>query len=447
MVSSRKNLQFKTLLAAGPQLIRWFILIAAVAITVGSMVAFFLWALQQTIHFRFQHPWLLYLLPIAGVLIHFIYRFYGQSAEKGNALILQQIQDNGESVPKRMAPLILITTLITHLFGGSAGREGTAVQMGGSIASMFSGIFRLQADDRKLMLTMGMAAGFAAVFGTPFAGAIFALEVLTRGRVKYSAFIPALLVALLADATVNAWNVHHQHYRIDELPMFNDYLGRSLHFDLLLTLKILLAAVAFGLTSYLFTRMIECIKDLSNKFISIKWMIPFAGGVIIIALTQLLGRPDYLSLGVDPEYPGAVTLQSAFHLGGADNWSWLWKTIYTSITIGTGFKGGEVTPLFYIGATLGNTLSALLNAPVSLFAALGFIAVFAGATNTPLACTIMGAELFGADHLVFFALACFIAYLFSGFIGIYGRQQSCRSRTYLSAKFSKYLPGEQVSDC
>ena len=193
--------------------------------------------------------------------------------------------------------------------------------------------------------------------------------------------------------------------------------------DLLLVAKVILASVAFGLASYLFAILVHEIKAGFLKIFSIKWLIPVFGGLIIIGLTFLIGKPDYLSLGIDAQYPGAITIPSSFHTGGADTWSWLWKTIYTTITLGTGFKGGEVTPLFYIGATLGNTLSALLNAPVSLFAALGFIAVFAGATNTPLACTFMGIELFGGEYALLFAIACFTAYFFSGNSGIYSSQK------------------------
>jgi H+/Cl- antiporter ClcA len=167
-------------------------------------------------------------------------------------------------------------------------------------------------------------------------------------------------------------------------------------------------------------------------------MIPVSGAIMIIALTFILGKPDYLGLGVDPQQPGAVTIVSAFEQGGAHLFSWLWKLIYTVITLGTGFKGGEVTPLFYIGATLGNTLANLLNAPVSLFAALGFIAVFAGATNTPLACTIMGVELFGSQHTLFFAVACFTAYYFSGKTGIYNAQRTSEAK-YEAADKSKYF--------
>ncbi len=455
----RSSFIFKEQVLAAGLLLRWFLLVAAMAIAIGAAVACFLWALQQSIHFRFSHPWLLYFLPLAGLFIYFIYNVFGKAAEKGNNLILEQIQAEAGAVPKRMAPLILLTTLITHLFGGSAGREGTAVQIGGSIASGFNGIFKLDAAERSMMLSAGMAAGFAAVFGTPVTGAIFALEVLALGKIKYRSLLPALLASVIADGTVSALALKHQHYRIDDLPLSADYFSTYLHFDILLTLKVVLAAVAFGFASYLFTAMIREIKGISNKVFRHKWMIPFTGGLLIILLTQIVGKPDYLSLGVDPEYAGAVTLQSAFHLGGADGFSWLWKTIFTSVTIGTGFKGGEVTPLFYIGATLGNTLSGLLNAPVSLFAALGFIAVFSGATNTPLACTMMGVELFGGEHIVFFALACFIAYLFSGHTGIYGSQQigfpkiegipsataanldeASKRKGYLYEKLSRYFP-------
>lgn len=401
-------------------LIRQVLAAIPVSIVTGSAVAFFLWLLTIAIHFRFQHTWLLFLLPLAGILIFFIYQSFAKNTEKGNNLIIEEIHQPGGGVPKRMVPVILFTTVITHLFGGSAGREGTAVQMGGSIAALFGKWFKLNAADTRIVLIAGIAAGFGAVFGTPFTGAIFAIEVLTIGKIQYDGLIPALAASIIADLTVSAWGIHHTAYHIDVLSL-QPYLSAN---SLLLIIKVIAAAIAFGLASRLFTEMTHRIKAFSAKLIPVKWLIPVAGGLIIIGLTYLNGKPDYLSLGVDPQYPGAITIPSAFHTGGADSWSWLWKTAYTAITLGTGFKGGEVTPLFYIGATLGNTLSILLNAPVSLFAALGFIAVFAGATNTPLACTIMGAELFGPEYLLFFAIACFTAYLVSGHSGIYAAQRA-----------------------
>lgn len=418
-------------------LFKLLLIIIVTSLVTGSAVALFLWLLTAAIHYRFKHTWLLYLLPLAGMMIHLIYKTVGKSSEKGNNLIIDEIHQPGGGVPARMAPIILFTTIITHLFGGSAGREGTAVQIGGSVAAMFGKWFKVEREDMRTVLIGGIAAGFGAVFGTPLTGAIFAIEVLALGKLEYKAILPALLASIIGDWAVGAWGVHHTIYHIDAL----DALTVST--NLILIGKVIIASAFFGLVSYVFAAVVHQTKNLFLKFIKIEWLIPVLGGIIIIGLTYLLGKPDYLSLGVDPEYPGAVTIPSAFTLGGADTWSWLWKTIYTIITLGTGFKGGEVTPLFYIGATLGNALAILLNSPISLFAALGFIAVFAGATNTPLACTIMGAELFGSEHIVLFAIACFTAYLFSGHKGIYAAQRvDILSRhNYIFQKIYKYRIG------
>ncbi|PJJ83271.1 voltage-gated chloride channel family protein [Mucilaginibacter auburnensis] len=418
LLPSVKLISFKYLLRNAAYVI-------PMAIAIGSMVALFLWLLHWAISFRFTHPYLLYALPVAGVAIWYVYKAWGANAERGNNLIMDEIHTPGGGVPKRMAPLVLAATVITHLFGGSAGREGTAVQIGGSIAQFFSKLFKLNAIDTRIMLTAGIAAGFGAVFGTPLAGAIFALEVLTIGRIQYDALLACLVAAIVGDMTVSAWGIHHTAYHIDIIPKAVGYFT----FDSILLLKVIIASVAFGLASRLFATAVHSVKATMTKLIKIEWLIPVIGGIIIIALTFINGKPDYLSLGVDAEYPGAITIPSAFANGGADTWSWLWKTIYTAVTLGTGFKGGEVTPLFYIGATLGNTLSLLMDAPVSLFAALGFIAVFAGATNTPLACTLMGVELFGGEYVLFFAVACFTAYYCSGSSGIYSAQRIAVPKT------------------
>lgn len=403
-------------------LFKWTCLALPVSITVGSLVALFLWLLEKAIHLRFANPWVLFLLPLAGMLIYFLYKVSGKNAEGGNNLIMDEVHEPGGGVPFRMAPLVLLTTVITHLFGGSAGREGTAVQIGGSLAQFFAKRLKLSPEDVKTLLMTGIAAGFGAVFGTPITGAIFALEVLALGRIKHDALMPCFIASVLADAVCSAWGIHHTHYRInfrESGEVFMTYF----RFDFMLLIKAIVAGMAFGLAGYLFAEISHTIKNYSNRWIKTKWLIPAVGGLVVIAFTYLLGTQDYLSLGVTNPDPQAVSIMSCFQEGGATSFSWLWKLLFTAITLGTGFKGGEVTPLFFIGAALGNTIATLTGAPVDLMAGLGFIAVFAGATNTPIACTIMGVELFGADNVLYYAVACFTAYYFSGHSGIYHAQR------------------------
>lgn len=403
-------------------LFKWTCLVFPVSLTVGSLVALFLWLLDKAMNFRFADPWILFLLPLAGILIYWVYKSLGKNSEGGNNLIMDEIHVPGGGVPFRMAPLVLLTTAITHLFGGSAGREGTAVQIGGSIAQFFAKKLKLSEEDVKTLLMTGIAAGFGAVFGTPITGAIFALEVLALGRIKHDALMPCFIASVVADIVCTAWGIHHTHYHINFTEKGVVFL-RYFHFDFFLLVKAIIAGVAFGLAGYMFAELSHTIKNYSNRWIRIKWLIPAAGGLIIIAFTYLLGTQDYLSLGVTNPDPKAISIVSCFNEGGATYYSWLWKLLFTAITLGTGFKGGEVTPLFFIGAALGNTIATVTGAPVDLMAGLGFIAVFAGATNTPIACTIMGIELFGADNVLYYAVACFTAYYFSGHSGIYHAQR------------------------
>ncbi len=412
-------------LAASRFLLRWAVRLAPLAGVIGSMTALFLAALDAVTRLRWQHGWLLFFLPPAGVLIHLLYRFWGKSAERGTDLILDEIHAPGGGVPARMAPLVLLTTLLTHLFGGSAGREGTAVQLAGSAAGLWGRWLRLSPEDTRLLLRCGIAGGFGAVFGTPVAGTVFALEVLTVGRVRYEALLPCLLTAVLADAVCAAWGIHHTAYRIAALPGIPAG-GFKLHFRLLATVA--LAGVAFGLAGTLFSRAIHGVRRMANAWIRPSWLVPVAGGSLIVLLALGLHKTDYLGLGVTAPSDGQVSIVHAFRAGGATPASWLWKLLFTALTLGCGFKGGEVTPLFFVGATLGNALAVLSGAPVDLMAGLGFIAVFAGATNTPLACTLMGAELFGGQYVLYYAVACFTAYFFSGSSGIYSAQRRNRSK-------------------
>ncbi len=403
------------------KLLHWTLLIVPVSIIVGSAVALFLWLLDEVTLLRWQNPTLILLLPLAGVFIVWLYQRWGKNAALGNNLIIDEIHEPGGGIPARMAPLVLVTTIITHLFGGSAGREGTAVQMGGSIAQVFSKWYRLNIADRRILLMCGVSAGFGAVFGTPVAGAIFALEVLAIGSIKYDALMPCLIAAIVAHIACIAYGIQHTTYSIHFISNLTNAFP-FLYVDLWLLFKVIIASIGFGLVSRLFAAFTHWISTNSKKYIKRTWLIPVVGGVLVLLISYALSTYDYLGLGVtNPK--GGISIVSAFEPGGAETLSWFWKLLLTAITLGCGFKGGEVTPLFFIGATLGNTIAMYSGSPVDLFAGIGFIAVFAGATNTPLACTIMGAELFGADNLLYYAVACFTAYYFSGHSGIYTSQR------------------------
>ena len=403
-------------------LLKWTLITIPVALFAGSVVALFLWMLEEVTVIRWHHPWLLFLLPVAGILIYLSYYLGGKNAEAGNNLIVDEIHKPGGGVPFRMAPLVLITTVVTHLFGGSAGREGTAVQIGGSIASWIGKKLKLDKADTKILLMTGVAAGFGAVFGTPLTGAIFALEVITVGKINHKSLLPCFMASVLADIVCKQWGIHHTQYTIAFKNILTGADG-MFHMNWVLLGSVILGGVLFGLASYLFSELSHTIKNYSQRFIPKKWLIPFIGGLIIIGLTYLLGTDSYLGLGVDNPDPNAVSILSCFKAGGAGYFSWFWKLLFTAITLSMGFKGGEVTPLFFIGAALGNAVAMVTGAPVDLMAGLGFIAVFAGATNTPIACTLMGVELFGGENAIYFAIACFTAYYFSGHTGIYSAQR------------------------
>ena len=396
----------------------WALMLALMAMVVGTLCAAFLWSLDAATQLRFAHPWLLFLLPLGGAAVAGLYHYVGRPVEAGNNLIVEQIHEPGGGVPLRMAPLVFLGTIVTHLLGGSAGREGTAVQLGGSLASAIARAFRLDAPGVSILLKAGVAAGFGAVFGTPLAGAVFALEVLAIGRIDYAGLLPCLVAALIGDWTCHAWGIHHTPYHIAYAAAVADQLSTTP----LLLAKAAIAGVVFGLAGLTFAEANHALGGFLKRVVPFAPLRAALGGVAVIALVYLCGTRAYLGLGVWSAIPGDPTI-SGFFGPHIDSWSWALKMLFTVVTLSAGFKGGEVTPLFFIGAALGNALAGVLGAPVDLFAGLGFVAVFAGAANVPLACTIMGIELFGATHAVPIAVACFVAYLCSGHNGIYLSQR------------------------
>lgn len=398
----------------GALLLLWIVPVAVVA---GSASALFLRALDAATVARFEHPWLLYLLPVAGLLMGLAYHRWGASAEAGNNLIFDQIHDAGEGVPGRMAPMILLATVLTHLCGGSAGREGTAVQMGGSIAGAFGRLFRLDPARMRLLLMAGVAAGFGAVFGTPLAGAVFALEVVVIGRMRWGALLPCLVAGFIADRTCLAWGAHHMEYAIT-----SPATGAGSP-DWLLLAKVVVIGAAAGLASALFSETTHLLQAGWKRWIPRAPLRPFFGGIVVIALVGIAGTREYLGLGVSSADPEDLTIAGFFIAPSGEPFAWAWKILFTAVTLSAGFKGGEVTPLFFIGAALGNALAVWLGAPVDLCAALGFVAIFAGATHTPIASTILGIELFGLEHGGYLAVACLTAFFCSGHSGIYLSQR------------------------
>ncbi|CAM4189852.1 voltage-gated chloride channel family protein [Paenibacillus typhae] len=392
--------------AAWGTLLKWIVLGSGVGVLAGTASAFFLKSLDYVTGVRVANSWLLFLLPLGGALVSYLYSRYGGSSSKGNNLILEQIQTDSEAVPLRMAPLVLFGTLITHLFGGSAGREGTAVQMGGSLAEWFGRMLRVKPVDRRILLICGISGGFGSIFGTPLAGTVFGLEVLAIGLISHEALIPAFIASFVGNLTAASfWGITHVHYPIGEIPALT----------MPVLLKVVLASVLFGLTSTLFSELTHALKRGYTRLFRNPVLKTAVGGVVVIILVYVLGTRDYLGLGLP-------LIESSF-TGEVAPFAFLGKLVFTSLTLGAGFQGGEVTPLFAIGATLGHALAEMLHLYAPFLAGLGFIAVFCGAANTPVACFLMGIELFGGEGAVYFFIACLVSYLFSGHSGIYTSQQ------------------------
>ncbi|POY39394.1 chloride channel protein [Solitalea longa] len=391
-------------------LFKWIFLCLIIGTMAGTASAGFLLSLNWVTDWREQHFWLILFLPVIGLLIGLLYHYYGQDVTKGNNQLLEEFHNPKNIIPFKMAPMIWLSTILTHLVGGSAGREGTAVQMGGSLADQLTHLFKFKPRDRKVILIAGIAAGFASVFGTPLAGTIFGLEVLLVGQLSYAAILPALLSAVIADQTCKAWNVGHTHYHIDLIP------GLSAP----AILWCVLAGIFFGITAMLFSKLMHKIAAFFKAKVAYAPLRPFYGGIILLMVIGFMHwlvpaySTRYLGLGI-PVILESFKQQQAFI-------DFATKVLFTAFTVGVGFKGGEVTPLFFIGATLGSALSLIIPLPIGLLAGMGFVSVFSGAANTPLACIVMGIELFGAESSVYIAIACIVAFLFSGNSGIYSAQ-------------------------
>ena len=387
-------------------LVQWVSLGALVGVLCGSASALFLWLLEKATEFRTNHEVIVYTLPIAGLIIGYIYEKYGQPIKAGNNLIIDTIHDEGPEIPIRMAPMVLLGTVLTHVFGGSAGREGTAVQMGASLTDWVSHRLRLSANVRRQLLAAGVAGGFGSVFGTPIAGTVFGLEFIVLGRIEYHALVPALVASIIGDMTTRAIGIGHTHYPTPP----------AVPLTVSLLLKWLCFSFAVAITTTVFIELTHWIKKNGEKYIPRLPLRMFVGGLVIIALWKLVGTSDYLGLGVP-------MIVKSFEDPNLVVYAFALKLLFTAITLGSGFLGGEVTPLFFVGATLGSVLARFMGIPIELGAGVGLAAVFAAASNTPLALSIMAIELLGADVMPHVVIVCVLSYLISGHQSIYPAQR------------------------
>jgi len=385
-----------------------------VAVLAGTASALFLFSLDWATRTREAHRWLIWGLPVAGFAVGWLYLQWGRAVDAGNNLLIDEVHNPHQGVPLRMAPLVLGSTVVSHLFGASVGREGTAVQMGGALADQLSHHLRLAVAQRRVVLMAGISAGFASVFGTPLAGALFALEVLAGPalrQMRWAALLPCAVAAVAADHVGLWWGVHHTLYSAGSLPALTVWSLSAM----------LLAGGLMGLTARVFALSTLGLSAWMKQRIAYAPLRPLIGGVLIAAVVWWGQADRYIGLGI-PVIVDAFTQPLA-------PWDFAAKLALTVASLGSGFKGGEVTPLFYIGATLGNALAPLLQMPVGLMAAVGFVAVFAGAAKTPLACTVMAMELFGVEVGAFAALACAVSYVFSGRTSIYKAQRQRPAKT------------------
>lgn len=392
-------------------LAQWIVLGAGVGVVCGAASALFLWLLELATAFRNGHEQIVYTLPIAGLLIGFVYERFGQSIKAGNNLVIDTIHDEGPELPVRMAPMVLVGTVLTHVFGGSAGREGTAVQMGASLTDWLSHRFQVGPRVRRDLLAAGVAGGFGSVFGTPIAGAVFGLEFIVLGRIEYGALVPALVASVVGDMTTRGLGIEHTHYPAPaHVPVTALLLGQWLLF-----------AIAVAVVATAFIELTHFLKRESEARIPRLPLRMAAGGLVVVVLWKLFGASDYLGLGVP-------TIVRSFEDPSLPVYAFALKLVLTSVTLGAGFLGGEVTPLFFVGATLGNVLGRLLGLPIALGAGVGLAAVFAAAANTPLALSIMAVELLGVNVLPHATIVCVLAYLLTGHRSIYPAQRLARGK-------------------
>lgn len=392
-------------------LIRWLVISVGIGLLVGTISSLFGHALVLVTEFRKQYPMIICGLPIAGLLIVFLYRFFKNTDDSGTNMVISSIHSSTD-IPFKMAPLIFVTTVMTHMFGGSAGREGAALQLGGSIANQLGKVLKLNANDRHIIIMCGMSAGFSALFGTPMAAAIFALEVISIGIMHYSALVPSVTAAMIAHFVADYLQVAPEHFPVTNVPIV----------DPVSFFKIILFGALVGGISIVFCIMLHTSEHLYKKFFHNPYIRIAVAGCIVMLLSVILRTDLYLGSGQE-------IIEGIFHTEKTQIYTFVLKMLFTALTLGAGFKGGEIIPSFCIGAALGCAVASILGLPVTLVTACGMVGLFCGVTNCPITSLLISFELFGFQGMPYYLTTIAVSYMLSGYYGLYRSQRIMYSKT------------------
>ncbi len=388
---------------------KWIVIAAMVGLFVGIVGVFFHISVEKATEIRQEMPWLIWALPLGGAAIVLLYKKAGMEKDRGTNLVLDAVRLN-EPLNIKTAPLIFVSTVITHLFGGSSGREGAALQIGGSIASYIGNHIKLDEKDQRIITMCGMSAGFSALFGTPISAVIFSMEVVSVGVMYYSAIVPCVISALVGAYMAAVFDI---------VPTSFVIVGNIPGINLLIIMKVVVFSILCAAVSILFCLVLKKIHHLYDR-IPNRTAAAFMRGLIVAVLTLIVGTNDYNGAGMD--------VISRAVAGDAEYEAFILKIIFTALTLGAGFKGGEIVPTLFVGATFGNVAGKLLGLGGSFGAGLGMAALFCGVTNCPLTSIILSVELFGAEGLIYYAVACAVAYRLSGYYGLYSAQKIVYSK-------------------
>ncbi len=410
------NYQLKTSL-------KWIIFAVLSGILIGFVGIAFYYGMDLVTGWRAQFPWLIFLLPGGGLAIVGLYHLLHNEKDTGTNLVLSAIHSN-ENIPLRMAPLIFVSTLITHLFGGSAGREGAALQLGGSIGNALGTLFRFDEKDKHTMIMCGMSAAFSALFGTPLAAAFFSMEVVSVGIMHYSALVPCVIAALVAHGIAVSCGAVPESFELGDIPAFTPQTA----------VLIGILAVLCALVSILFCVILHTAERFYQHFFRNTYLRAAVGGCIVIGLTFMIGIQDYdntfMSLFSSQTYNGTgfSIISQCFSTGEVFPFAFLLKMLFTAATLAAGYKGGEIVPTFCVGAAFGCLFGNLIGLSPSLCAAVGMGAVFCGVTNSPVTSLLICFELFGFEGMPYYLIAIALSYMMSGYYGLYSSQQIIYSK-------------------